>query len=68
MNRVTDCQNQCQRPNGFICTRNCKIAEEIEEINSVDKLLWQAMEALAQLRPSQPVLNDIEKYFGVENK
>lgn len=69
MNRVEDCQNMCQRPEGRICTQGCIIHEEVNGQHGLDfrdQLLWQAMEALSPARPSQQkVLNDIESYFGV---
>lgn len=74
MNRVQDCENMCQRPQGFICTSTCRIAEDRES----DDLLWSAMMALSHTirelgRFEQAgnygdaivVLNKIEAHFGV---
>lgn len=38
MNRFEDCQNQCQRPDGAICTQSCKIAERLQESNLLEAI------------------------------
>lgn len=65
MERVTDCQNMCQRPEGRICTHECIILEETQGLSVGDDLLWQALQVIAPLRPMMPLVNEIEKYFGV---
>jgi hypothetical protein len=38
MNRVVDCENMCQRPQGYVCTTKCCIAEEIQDYANTKNL------------------------------